>query len=176
MKRAFLVEVANVECLGEVLPEVVGGPGLKRLPVSHHGFDRIGLIGAGETLRYRLAARNDGNGRLLFRKIDVNIEHLTRLGLGFLEGRVGRVSLLPVELQGSKEELGAKLPANDAVPLVDQNGKITIGLDPLRIGVTDDGFGSRTDYQGFLEFFPAAVSNDRQARGRIPRRAIVPSQ
>ena len=58
---------------------------------------------------------------------------------------------LPQELCSPKEWSGTHLPAHDIGPLVDQERKVTVGVDPLPIHMPDDGLGGRPDHQGLLE-------------------------
>ncbi len=55
--HAILVEIFDLERFGEILAEVVRRSGLQRLAVAHHGFDGIGVVGAGESLGVGLSAR-----------------------------------------------------------------------------------------------------------------------
>ena len=55
------------------------------------------------------------------------------------------VSLLPKEFRRAQEHAGAKLPAKDVRPLIDQNGQVSIALNPAGEKVTDDGFRCRPD-------------------------------
>ena len=156
LQHALLIEIANLKRLGEILPEVVRCAGLQRLAVAHHGFDRVGLIGAGKPFRCRLAPGDDRNGGFVDGKIGVDVEHLPRFGFGFFERGVGGVAFLPEKFERAQEELGAQLPAHHAVPLVDQHGQIAVGLNPLGVGVADDGFRRRPDDQRLFQFFAAA--------------------
>src|SRR5258708_20911634 len=60
-----------------------------------------------------------------------------------------RVSFLPKELRRSQKDAGTHLPTDDVGPLVNQEWKIAIGLDPLRKCSTDVGLRSRPDHQWF---------------------------
>ena len=44
----------HVESFSKILPQMVGGAGLQRFPVAHHGLDRVGVMRAREFLRLRL--------------------------------------------------------------------------------------------------------------------------
>ena len=65
---------------------------------------------------------------------------------------MGGVSLLPKELSRTQEEARTHLPTHDVTPLVTEDRQVTIGRDPVLIGGPDDGLGSRTDDEFFLEF------------------------
>ena len=84
---------------------------LQRLAVAHHGFDRIGLVGAGEALGLRLAPGNHRNGRFVHGEIGVDVQHLARLGFGFLERGVRGVALLPEKFERAEEEAACAAPS-----------------------------------------------------------------
>ena len=113
---------------------------LQSLTVSHHGFDGIGDVGAGEFFGVGFFAGDYRDGGIGDREVGVDVEHLAGFGFGFFAGGVGGVAFLPVELQRAEEELGAKFPPDYAVPLVHQDGQVAVRLDPLRPHVADDGF------------------------------------
>lgn len=70
------------------------------------------------------------------------------------------MTLLPKEFSGSNEGGGVlELPSDDVGPLVQLEGKVTVTLDPLGIGVVHDGFGGGSDSNGLLEL-GVAVSGD----------------
>ena len=62
------------------------------------------------------------------------------------------MALLPEELGGAQEHAGAQFPAHDVGPLVDQDGQVAVRLDPVLIGIPDDGLGSRAHHQWFRQF------------------------
>src|SRR3712207_8114273 len=55
-------------------------------------------------------------------------EHSPRLLLGLVVRGVRRVSLLPQELERSKEEPRPHLPAHDVRPLVDEQRQVAVAL------------------------------------------------
>lgn len=50
------------------------------------------------------------------------------------------MAFLPEELGGAEEEPGAEFPAHDVGPLVDEEREVAVALDPVFVGVPDDGF------------------------------------
>ena len=163
-----LVEITNLKGFRKILPEVVRCAELQRLPIPHHGLERIGDIGSGKFLRFRLAAGDHRNSRIIHCEIHIHVHHLARLRFGFRSCRVSCMTLLPEEFQGAQEQLRAQFPAHHAVPLVDQHRQVAVRLDPLRVGVPDDRLRRGADHQRLFEFFPAAVRHHRQLR-REPR-------
>ena len=162
LQDTALIEVTNLEGLGEILAEIVRSAGLQRLAVAHHGFDRIGLIGSGETLGIGLAAGDDGDGGFVHCEVGIDVQHLARFEFGLVQRGVRGVSLLPEKFERAQEKLGAQFPAHHAVPLIDQHRQVAVGLNPLRVGVADDGLGSGADHQRLFQLFAAAVRDDRQ--------------
>ena len=53
------------------------------------------------------------------------------------------------------------LPTHDVRPLIDENRKIAIRLDPLRVHRPDDRFGRRADRQPLGQLFAAALRHPR---------------
>src|SRR4030095_4170250 len=121
----------------------------------------------GELLGLRFHAADHRHRRLVHGEVGVHVDHLARLGLGLVVGAVGRVALLPPELEGAEKELGAKLPADDAVPLIDEHGQVAIRLDPLRVRVTDDRLRRRPHHQRLGQLL-AAADRDHRELGREP--------
>ena len=66
---------------------------------------------------------------------------------------------LPKEFGSSQKQSCPHLPSKNITPLVDQNRKITVTLNPLGIHVADDCFRSRPDHQRFFQFFPSTVGD-----------------
>ena len=79
------------------------------------------------------------------------MEHLLRLGNRLVLGRVGGVALLPEELGGAEEEARAHFPAHHVGPLVHQQRQVAVALDPVLVGLPDDGLRRRADDELLLE-------------------------
>ena len=79
--------------------------------------------------------------------------------------------LLPEELRGTQEQARAHLPAHDVGPLVAEDRQVTVGLDPVLVGVPDDRLGGRTHDELLLEF-RIGIDDDPLALG-IVLQAIV---
>ena len=103
----------------KIRAEIMAGPGLERLAVLHHRFDRPSLDSAGETLVLRLLARDHGERQILFGALPIDFEHaqgvLFRLRLGLVSG----VALLPEKFGRAQEHPRAHFPAHDIGPLVE---------------------------------------------------------
>ena len=142
---ARLVLKLDVLRLGEVLPKEVTGARLQRLAVLHHRFDGVGLDRPREALALGLLALYHGHGHDVLGEVGVDIVDQRGLFFGFVGRRVGGVALLPEELGGAKEQARTQLPADNVGPLVDQQGQITVALDPAGEGGADDGLTGRAD-------------------------------
>ena len=148
---AFVVLELDLLGLGKVLPEEVTGAGLQRFAILHHRFDAPSLDRAGEAFAFGLLATDHRHREPVLREVGVDVEHLHRLGLGFLVGGVGGVTLLPEELRGAEEHAGPHLPTDDVGPLVDQQRKVAMALDPLGKGRADDHLAGGANDEGLFE-------------------------
>ena len=74
--------------------------------------------------------------------------------------------LLPEKLCGAQEEAGDFFPAHYVGPLVNENGKVAVRMNPLGVDAADDSLGSRADSKALFEFFVAAVSYPSDLRGK----------
>ena len=151
--------VLHLECLREILTEVVGRPALQRLAVLHERLDAVGADRARELLAVALDSRVDRDRHLLLRETPVDLQDLQRLILGLRLGGVRRVSLLPEELRGAQEQSRAHLPADDVRPLVHQHRHVAVRSDPLGGHGVDDRLRSRPDDQRLFQLLAAAVSH-----------------
>lgn len=108
-------------------------------------LDSRGPAGASKLLRFCLLAANHGNCQQLLKDGSVDLQDLKDLLGCELLSKMGRVSLLPQEL-ASAQEWGCLLgfPAHDAVPLVQTQGQIAVGANPLGVVWVHDGFGGGT--------------------------------
>ena len=149
---AFLVGELDVEGLGEVLAQEVGGTGLQGLAVLHHGLDGEGIQGTGKTLVRTLVSHDDRKSQVVAGKVGIDLDHAPGFFLGFLCGGMGRMAFLPEEFGRTEEEAGTHLPAHDVGPLVAQDGQVAPRSDPILIGTPDNGLGSRADNEFLLQF------------------------
>ena len=151
---SFLVGKRDVEGLGEVLAQEVGGAGLQGLAILHEGFDAVGVLGACEALALGLHPLDDGHRHEVLGEVRVDFEHL----LGFLDGLVlrgvGRVAFLPQEFRRAQEQARAHFPAHHVGPLVHEQRQVAVALDPVLVSVPNDGLrrGSHDEF-----FFQARV-------------------
>mmetsp|Transcript_16181 Transcript_16181/g.33201 ORF Transcript_16181/g.33201 Transcript_16181/m.33201 type:complete len:762 (+) Transcript_16181:84-2369(+) len=149
----LLVLVLDVEHLAEVLPQVVGRGALDG-SAGHGdvGLDGGGLIPARELLLLGLVPRDDGHGEEVLVDAAVQLQRLPDHDVGVVVGCVGRVSLLPEELAGAQEGGGVlELPADDVGPLVELEGEVAVGFDPVAEGGVHDGLGGGADGDGLGE-------------------------
>src|SRR5215475_394993 len=109
----------NIERFTEILPKVVAGARLKRQPILHHCFDRVGFQGARKLLSPSFHSFNYRHSHYVFRDLGVEIENTERLFNRFVMRRMSGMSFLPKELRCAKEHPRAKLPAKHIRPLID---------------------------------------------------------
>ncbi len=145
-------EEFDIEGFGEVLSEEVGGTALECFAVLHESFDGIGGDGARELFGVGFCALCDGDGEDILGEVGVEVEDLEGFFLGLIGGFVCGVSFLPEEFRGSEEEAGSHFPSHDVGPLVDEDGEVAVGLDPLVVHLSDDGFGGGAYDEWFFEF------------------------
>ena len=148
---SLAVDVLHVERLGEVLPQEVRRTALQGLAVLHQCLDGQRVLGAGEALVGRLVAHDDRYGHPLLRELLVDVHHLRSLLDRLLARGVGRVALLPEEFGRTQEQTRTHLPAHDVGPLVAEDRQVAVGLDPVLVGVPDDGLRRGAHDQLLLE-------------------------
>lgn len=108
-------------------------------------------MGTGKLLSLCLLAPDHRNRQQLLEDGSVDVQDLQDLLGCQLLGKVGGMSFLPQELAGT-EERGRLLgfPAHDVVPLVQAQGQVTVGANPLGVVWVHDGFGGGTHGDGDL--------------------------
>ena len=127
------------------------GAALQSLAVLHHCLDGIGVEGTSETLCLALDTLHHWNSHTFLGKLGIDFEHLLGTLLCLFACGMSCVALLPKELAGAQKQTSAHLPAHHVAPLVDQQGQVAIGMNPVLEGVPDDGFGGRTDDEFLFE-------------------------
>ena len=148
---SFFVGKRDVEGLGEVLTQEVRGAGLQGLAVLHEGFDAIGVLGAGEALALGLHALDDGHRHEVLGKVRVDLEHLLGFLDSFVLGGVGRVAFLPEEFRRAQEQARAHFPPHHVGPLIHEQRQITVTLDPVLVGVPNDGLRRGANDEFFFQ-------------------------
>ena len=153
--RQFLAALGILETdilrLAEGGAQEVRRTGLQRLAILHHGFDRIGGDGPGESLVLRLFARDDGHRHAIFGEGAVDFQHLERLFHRLFDGGVRGMAFLPEEFGGAQEHAGAHFPTHDIGPLVDQHGQVAPALHPAAERRADHRFRRRPHDQRLLQ-------------------------
>ena len=157
--------VFDVKRLGKVLAEVVAGAGLQGLAISHHRFDGVGLDRSGKLLTLRLFTLDHRKSHVVFGEAGVDLEHAQGFLVGLFLRGVGGMTLLPQELRGPQEETGSHLPTHDIGPLIDQQRQITVGLNPIAVGIPDDCLRSGTDDVRLFQFLATSVGDHGQFGG-----------
>ena len=147
-----LVEELHVEGTTEVLTEEVAGTALQRLAILHHCFDGVGVESTCEALGLALDALHDRHCHHLLGKFGIDLEHETCTLFSLLARGVSRVTFLPEEFCRAQEQTRAHLPTHDIAPLIDEQRQVAVGMNPILVGVPDDGLGGRTDDEFFFQF------------------------
>ena len=80
------------------------------------------------------------------------MQHPLRFFHSLLTGGVCGMAFLPEELSRSQEQTGTHFPTDHVGPLVAQNRQIAVGMDPILIGIPDDGFRRGAHNQFLLQF------------------------
>ena len=151
LQAAVFVGILNVETLCEVLPQEVGRACLQGFSILHHGLDGEGVQCTCKALIGALVPYDYRECHCFAGEFGIHSNHLLCLGLSFFGGCMGGMAFLPEEFRGAEEQAGAHFPADDVAPLVAQDGKVPPGVDPVLVGVPDDGFGCGTDDEFLLE-------------------------
>ena len=159
--RAVLVEELYIERFGEVSAEVVRGTRLQTLAVVHHRFHRVGRLSAREFFLFGFLTDKHGHREYVPGEFFVNVQHFQGFFLRFLGGGVEGVTFLPEEFGSAEERAGGFFPAHDVSPLIDQHGKVAVGLHPLGVHLADNRFAGRADNEFFRERNVADVRDER---------------
>lgn len=158
-QRLFVLFVQKLylEHLGKVLAQLVAGRGLNASAVLvYPGLDRSSVEGPGELLGLGLCALNHRDCKEVLVNLPVELENCVDKGIGFGLCSVGSMALLPEEFAGANERRRMlELPPDDAGPLVEQEGKVPVTLDPLGVGRVHDGFAGGSDGDWLLHFLVA---------------------
>ena len=149
----------------------MGGTALEGFSVLHHSLDREGVECAGEAFVGRLDTLHYGHCHIVFCEIGIHLKHLACLFFGLFLGGVGSVALLPEEFRRTEEHAGAHLPAENVCPLVDEDGEIAIGVDPVLICVPDDGLRSGADDKLLFKTC-VGINNDSVSVGVILKAVV----
>ena len=156
----FILEL-YVECLREILAQIMARTRLKRFFVAHHGLTCVCVVRTREPFTLSLLSWYDRQCKLLHHYPSVDLEHEQGLVYRFFFCRMSGMAFLPEEFGGPEEKPGPLLPAHYVAPLVDQYWQITPGLDPFAVHMSYYCFRSRPYYQRFFKLFSPCMSNDR---------------
>ena len=107
MQGVVLVQILDLESLGEVVTKEMRGAALQGARILHHAFDAGGHHRAREFFRFALDAFDDRHRGLVDREIRILVEDAIGLFHGFLVGGMRSVTFLPIELGGAQEKFGA---------------------------------------------------------------------
>ena len=114
--RAVFVQKADVERLGEVLPQIMRSARLQALAVVHHRLHAEGGDGAGELFFFRLPAREHGDGEAGLGEFLIDAEHLHRLFHRLFFAGVGGVAFLPQKIRWCAGRGGWSFPSGRRSP------------------------------------------------------------
>ena len=162
----LIVEEADLERLGEVLSEKMRRAALQCAPVAHHAFDRVGLVGAGESFGRALASDDQRNREELLDELAIHFEHPERLALRFLGRGMRGMPLLPEKFRGAQEQARAHFPSHDVAPLIDHHRQVAMRLihcaNMWLMIVSEVG----PHDQRLFELLAAAVGDDGELGGK----------
>ena len=110
-----------------------------------------------------LRPTSDGDGEHVDHEVLVDVaQDAQGVLVGVLLGGVGGMALLPQELGGPQEQPGPQFPAHHVGPLVQQQGQVTVALDPLGQERVDDRLAGGPDDDRLLQLLAATVGDHRQ--------------
>src|SRR5438067_10271362 len=72
---AFAIQECDVKCLRKILTQIVRGAHLKRFPITHECFHRVGSESPGKFLALVLFSLIDGNRELSVHKSNIEMEN-----------------------------------------------------------------------------------------------------
>mmetsp|Transcript_35021 Transcript_35021/g.53759 ORF Transcript_35021/g.53759 Transcript_35021/m.53759 type:complete len:601 (-) Transcript_35021:128-1930(-) len=171
---ALGVLIGHVEHLAEVGSELMGSSSLDATAGNWHvDLHRSGEESTSELLILRLLSLDAGDSQEILVDVGVIVEDLENPLGGVLLVSVGSVALLPEELAGSDEGSGVlELPSDDVSPLVDLEGEVSVGTDPLRECGVHNSFGSRSDGDGLVHLGLAGLGYPSDL-GREPFKVVL---
>ena len=148
----LLVEELHLEGFTKVLSEEVTGSALQSLTILHHSFDGISVECTSEALRLTLNSLNHRHCHIVLSKLCIDLEHLLSTLLSLFSCSMSRMSFLPKELACTEEETSSHLPPHYITPLIYQERKVAITLNPILESVPNDGFRSGTNDEFLFQF------------------------
>ncbi len=152
LQLSFAVGILYIESLGEVLSEEVRGAALQSLAVLHQRLYGVGILRSGETFVGALASDDYRHAHIILDERLVYAYHFLCLGYRLFARFVSRMALLPQEFGRAQEQSGTHLPAHNVGPLVAQNRKVAVGLNPALVRIPDDCLGGRAHDELLFEF------------------------
>lgn len=155
------------------------GGGMRRISLRSGSLDSSSICrdesfhgrcpaGASKFLCLCLLAAHHRNRQQLLKDGSVELQDLKNLLRCELLGEVSGVPLLPQELAGA-EEWGCLLgfPPDDTVPLVQAQGEVAMGANPLGVVWVHDGFGCGTHGDGDLLVVSFESGSNKADRWRV---------
>ena len=116
----------------------------------HERLDGVGMLRSGKFFFFCLLPLNGRQRQILLTEVGVYLQHLLRTLFRFSGCLVYGMSLLPEEFTGAQERTGFLLPPDHAAPLVVKSGQIFIGMHILRIKITEERFGGRSNTKALI--------------------------
>mmetsp|Transcript_36659 Transcript_36659/g.77819 ORF Transcript_36659/g.77819 Transcript_36659/m.77819 type:complete len:307 (+) Transcript_36659:821-1741(+) len=158
----------DTEHLREVLTQVVGGSGLDGPAVGRDKtLDGGGHLASSEFLLFRLDPLGHRHCQHIFVDGSVEVQDLEDHFLTLLVGGVGSVPFLPQELARADKRSGLlELPTHHRGPLVQLQGKVAVGPNPLGERGVHDGLRGRANSNGLSHLRSAISCDPRNLRGK----------
>ena len=152
IQDSFFVGKLYFEGLGKILPQEVRCTSLQSFSILHEGFYTISIISPSKAFTLSFMSTNHRDTHIFFYKGSIYIVHFLGFFHSFLTCGMGGMSFLPKKLSGTEEEASAHLPTHNICPLVNEQGKVTVGLYPVLIGVPNNGLTGGANNELFLQF------------------------
>ena len=157
LELVFLIGILDAKRMREAVTEVMAGARLQCLPIMHQGFNGKGVCCTCKAFLFCFFALYNGDCQYITAEIRINIQHLDGSFLCLLCGCVCGMTLLPQKFHGSQEGACCFFPTNNGAPLIIQLGQVSVGLHDVCIMLAEQGFGSGTNTNAFLQLLFAAV-------------------
>jgi hypothetical protein len=143
----------NVEHFGEVLTQAMRGTTLNGTTSGgDESLDSSSVQTTSKSFLLGLDTLHNRKSKVIGVNLGIQIQDLTNFNISFLLGQVSSVTFLPQELASTKERLRVlEFPSNNRAPLVDLQGQITMGSDPLGKVRIHDSFGGRANSNGLFQ-------------------------
>ena len=148
----FLTQEFYFKSFSEILPEEMRSASLERLAILHQCFNTISVFSARKSFTRRFNSPHYGKGHIFFREFSINFQHFFCFLHCFLCSGMRGMTFLPEKFSRTEEKPCTHFPTHHVGPLVHQDGQVAVTLDPVLVGIPDNGFTGGTHHQFFFQF------------------------